>query len=155
MHLSAQPVGTLLGYGGLGQLVAEFQLEIVAGETIAHVTMCNVKLALKITLLLDVGGRCKDEPHFLNGRKLFFECLVGVNRKIGRDDGELCARLQCSTKFINHAPLLFVVQDFRQLQNSVPPHAHTRQKYHRFSAMQKFQFREGIKGIYSELLLYY
>ena len=136
-YLPSQPVGALLGNGGLGQLVSKFQLEFVAGEMIAHITRSNIKLALEVIFLLDVGWRGEDEAHLLNGGKLLLERFIGVDCEIRRDHGELRTRLQCLPKLVDDTSLLLVVQYFRWLQNSPPTHAGVvrQQKYHRFSAI--------------------
>ncbi|WP_314619362.1 hypothetical protein, partial [uncultured Selenomonas sp.] len=120
-HLLPKPFSAFLGNSGLGQLVAELQLEIVARETISHAAGSDVELSLKITLLLDVGRRSEDEPHFLDTGKFFFECFVSVNRKVGRDDGEFRPWAQPWAKLVNHAPLLLIVQYLRRLHFYIPP----------------------------------
>ena len=105
----SKPLRTVLGDSGLGQLVTEFQLKFIARQSIAKLSMRNIKLPLKIALLLDIRWCREDKSQFIYVCQFFFQCFIGVNGKICRYYRHFCPAFYSLPKFIYDPALLLII----------------------------------------------
>ena len=93
--LGPYPVGAFNGDCLLGQLIAEFQLEIGSIETAFTGQTGNIELALCFWLVLGCeGGRCEKKTEFFDLGKLSLQLPVSIDGEAGCRDGDFCSRRQ-------------------------------------------------------------
>ena len=98
LDLAANPVGAFTRHGALGQLVAQLDLELTAGQTALAVAGWDVELAPfladPVRDLTGYEGRGgEDELERLDMLQLGLQGLVGIHREAGGRYLEACARL--------------------------------------------------------------
>ena len=112
--LSTNPVCALFGNGSLCKLVTEPYFKIRTEKISLPIQLRDIELSLLLLCFISRKcGRCEDEIYTLDLLQLFFQRLIGINRKAGCRDRDLgIARRQYLSQIIDDT-LCYIIELLR------------------------------------------